>query len=395
VKIDINLHAQSAGSPGAAANYAGGHLRPGSHCASVDRLMELYDRSSALVKLGAWECDLATEQLTWTDGVYDLFDLPRGSAVERASIVELYCRDSRREMERLRSRAITGAGGFSLDICVFTATGRERWMKLTADVERINGRSVRLLGTKQDITEATLAQEKVRNLQAELIYLSRRSAMETMATALAHELNQPLTVICSYAAGARRALRQPILDSDALATALGSIERSALRAGAVIRAMRMVTRDRPLEPKPFDPNSAIRDAVAIALAGNQDVDVRFRLTDSALILMEPTQLQQVIINIIENSVQAARGSSHHKIRVCSRKNGGMLEIHVEDAGSGIGAGMLNWIFNPSESSARNAVGLGLTICRTIVEAYGGRLLAENRGAQGASFGVSIPLVAGL
>jgi two-component system sensor kinase FixL len=354
----------------------------------------MYDRSSALAKLGVWECDLKTEQLTWTDGIYDLFELPRGMAVERADIVKLYSRESRREMERLRTRTINGAGPFSLDICISTATGRERWLRLIADVDRASGKSVRLFGTKQDITEETLAQEKAKRLQAELVHLSRRTAMGAMARALAHELNQPLTAICSYATGTHRALRQSILDADALDANLRSIERSALRAGAVIRAMRRITGDPSFEPRPIDPNPPIREAAALALAGRQNVDVRFRLARSGRVSIEPSQLQQVIINLIQNAVEAGEALSLQTIAITSRANAGMLEIRVEDSGPGIGAEMLNWIFSASDSSTRNAVGLGLTICRTIAEANGGKLFAEIRGARGAAFGILIPLVGG-
>jgi C4-dicarboxylate-specific signal transduction histidine kinase len=378
-----------------AAEAGGSRTQQNRKRASAARFKKMYDRSSALAKLGVWECDLRTEQLTWTVGVYDLFELQRGIAVERANIVDLYYPESRREMEKLRARAIKGTGGFSLDVRVSTAAGRERWIRLTADVEQVNGRSVRLFGTKQDITEERLAQEKARRLQAELIHLSRQSAMETMATTLAHELNQPLTAICCYASGTHRALRQSIVDADALAANLRSIERNALRASAVIRAMRVITGDCSFQqPRPIDPNPAIREAVVVAVAGNETVNIRFDLAESALVLIEPSQLQQVIINLVQNAVEAGPASSRQAISVTSRVASGMLEIRVEDCGPGIRAEMLNWVFGASDSSTRNAVGLGLSICRTIVEAHGGKLLADNRGAQGASFGILIPLVGG-
>src|SRR3954469_19873407 len=168
---------------------------PEAPAASVAHYKKMYDRSSALARIGVWECDLATEQLTWTDGVYDLFELPRGSPLERARIVDFYDDESRREMERLRARAIAEGGSFSLDILIRTARGNERWLRLTADVEQERGHSVRIFGTKQDVTAERRAQEEVRALQAELIHLARRSAMGTMAATLAHELNQPLAAI--------------------------------------------------------------------------------------------------------------------------------------------------------------------------------------------------------
>src|SRR5690349_6396957 len=103
---------------------------PEGQAASIAHYKKMYDRSSALARIGVWECDLATEALTWTDGVYDLFELPRGSPVERAQILPLYDDESRREMERLRARAISEGGSFSLDIHVTTAKGNPRWIRL-------------------------------------------------------------------------------------------------------------------------------------------------------------------------------------------------------------------------------------------------------------------------
>src|SRR3982750_1297228 len=102
---------------------AGGGPGPKMQAGSVAHYKKMYDRSSALARIGVWECDLATEALTWTDGVYDLFELPRGSPLERARIVEYYEDGSRREMERLRAQAISEGRSFSLDIRIRTARG--------------------------------------------------------------------------------------------------------------------------------------------------------------------------------------------------------------------------------------------------------------------------------
>ncbi|MBV9883060.1 MAG: hypothetical protein JO276_08635, partial [Sphingomonadaceae bacterium] len=109
---------------------------PRAQDAALAHYKKMYDRSSALARIGVWECDLATEELTWTDGVYDLFDLPRGSPLRRAEILDCYDPESRREMERLRARTIRDGGSFSLDIFIRTAKGNEKWLRLTGDVER-------------------------------------------------------------------------------------------------------------------------------------------------------------------------------------------------------------------------------------------------------------------
>lgn len=111
---------------------------------------------AAVSRSGAWQCDLATERLVWSDGVYDLFDLPRGSPVDRATAAALYDRDSRAEMECLRTRAILDGTGFSVDALIWSAVGVDRWIRITARVECERGKAVRLCGSKQDVTQEHL-----------------------------------------------------------------------------------------------------------------------------------------------------------------------------------------------------------------------------------------------
>ena len=125
---------------------------------------KIIDLASAQAKIGIWECDLATGQLAWTDGVYTLFELQPGSMVTRAEILALYAPESRAEMETLRARAIRDKTGFTLDARIRTTKGNDRWMRLTANVECENGVAVRLFGMKQDITQERILLERLRLL---------------------------------------------------------------------------------------------------------------------------------------------------------------------------------------------------------------------------------------
>jgi len=209
----------------------------------------MYDRISGLANIGVWEFDLETGELMWTDAVYDLFELPRGSLIERAEIIELYDPESRIEMERLREDAISRGTGFTLDIKVRTARGKERWIRLTADVEQEGGQSVRIFGTKQDISAERAAQEKVQSLQNELIHASRVTAMAAMASTLAHEVNQPLTAASNYLAAARRMAASGSTGPQ-LAPGIEAALDSTLRAGDIIRHVRdMIGKGQPVRTR--------------------------------------------------------------------------------------------------------------------------------------------------
>lgn len=124
----------------------------------------LYDQAASLAGFGAWECELATQQLSWTDGVYDLFGLPRGSTLHRPSIVDLYHGNSRAEMERLRAGMIRSGKGFVLDARIVAADGANRWMRLSANVAYSHDRPCRIYGAKQDVTREKQMWQGLRRL---------------------------------------------------------------------------------------------------------------------------------------------------------------------------------------------------------------------------------------
>lgn len=137
-------------------------------------------RAAMMTGVGAWECDLATERLTWTDGVYALFDIPLGSPLRRAATVDLYLDESRRDMEAMRSDAIRTGRSFVMEAQIRTGRGDMRWMRLFAEVAMEDGRPVRLFGAKQDITSEREAWERLRQLAEcdALTGLANRRAFE-------------------------------------------------------------------------------------------------------------------------------------------------------------------------------------------------------------------------
>jgi len=132
--------------------------------ASLAHSRKIFKRSSEAARIGVWECELADESLTWTDVVYDIFDLPRGSALNRSEILKCYPEDAARELTKRRSKAIEDRTGFSLDTEIVTAAGNRRWMRITATVESIDGVAVRIFGMKQDITEEKILADRNRYL---------------------------------------------------------------------------------------------------------------------------------------------------------------------------------------------------------------------------------------
>jgi diguanylate cyclase (GGDEF)-like protein len=158
--------------------------------AELAHSQKIFDRASAAARIGVWECELPSETLTWTDVVYDIFDLPRGVAPVRGATVACYSEESVKELTRRRNKAIEDRTGFSLDAEIVTFKGNRRWIRITASVESVDGVAVRIFGMKQDITEEKLLADRNRylaefdtmtGLANRSQFQSRLSQLETMA----------------------------------------------------------------------------------------------------------------------------------------------------------------------------------------------------------------------
>ena len=356
---------------------------------AVAHYKKMYDRISALARIGVWECDLETDELSWTDAVYDLFEIPRGSRIERSDIVRCYDQASRLEMERLRAAAIRDGSGFTLDAFIRTAKGRERWIRLTADIEQEGGKAVRIFGTKQDISQEKEAQLKVQSLQTELIHVSRMSAMTTMASTLAHELNQPLTAVASYMAAAHR-IAGSTATAPRLKQCLNAAGEAALRAGEIIRRVREMTVRRSASQVELTLEPVLREAAALATVGHPEIAMSYGPIPDLAVKADRIQVQQVLINLIRNACEAAEGRPTG-IEITASLNATHVEICVADTGPGIAPDVLAGMFDSFVTTKPHGTGIGLSISRTIVEAHQGQIRARNRPEGGASLCFTLPL----
>ncbi len=256
-------------------------------------------------------------------------------------------------------------------------------------VREPDGRISGMFWEGHDVTELSEGAEQIEALQSKVIHLSRVSAMGTMAATLAHEIMQPLAAISNYAA-ACEFRNSAEGGSEAIAQGLVAIRESALRAGEIVRRLRDTSMRRRARREIFDLKQAIQESIVLVrAAAGTGISIEVRGGTGIGVEADRIQIQQVMMNLIRNACEAVAVTSG-RVRVSTAVRDGMVVVSVADTGKGVSAKASKTLFTWSESSKPQGSGMGLSICRTIVEAHGGKLwLGENAG-EGACFSFSLP-----
>jgi two-component system sensor kinase FixL len=250
-------------------------------------------------------------------------------------------------------------------------------------------------GFVRDLTEHQQTQARLQQLQSELVHVSRLSAMGEMASALAHELNQPLAAISNYMKGCRRLLAA-IADPNRskIENALDRAAEQALRAGQIIRRLRDFVARGESEKRVESLSKLIEEAGALGLTGarEQGVQLRFNLDPyHDLVLVDRVQIQQVLVNLFRNALEAmAQSSQRELIASNTLVAGDMIEIAVSDTGSGFQDDVKQNLFQTFFTTKETGMGVGLSISRSIIEAHGGKMWAEDNPSGGATFRFTLP-----
>jgi PAS domain S-box-containing protein len=275
--------------------------------------------------------------------------------------------------------------------------GSIRWLLVRGRLpRRSDGTESHMLGTYTEITERKEAEVEVERQRNELAHLSRVTTLGTLSGALAHELNQPLTAILSNAQAALRLLADESPNLEEVRDTLKDIVEDNRRASEVIQRLHLLLRKRETQHHPLDLNELVHETLRLAHTNllSNGMTVRKELSHQLpAIHGDRVQLQQVLLNLVMNACSAmadcAPAGRSLTMRT-ARWHGGGAHVSVHDRGRGISPENLERIFEPFFTTRNEGLGLGLTICRAIVVAHGGRLWAENNRDGGASFHFTLP-----
>jgi two-component system sensor kinase FixL len=268
-------------------------------------------------------------------------------------------------------------------------------LDLFVGVTNSNGRKF-FTGFVRDLTERQAAEGRLQELQSELLHVSRLSAMGEMASSLAHELNQPLSAISNYLRGGRRLLEAENRDSRAL-PAIDKAADQALRAGEIIRRLRNFIAGSEGDRNEVSLNGLLEEASELGLVGahERSIDTHVALSPAIdAVVVDRVQIQQVVLNLLRNAMEAMEDSPRRELHLAScAADDGMAMVSVADTGPGISPEIADRLFQPFVTTkGGQGMGVGLSICRGIIEAHGGRIWMEPNPSGGTIFRFTLPRV---
>jgi PAS domain S-box-containing protein len=356
--------------------------------------LELLELARQGAGAGVWDIDLATDKVHLCPRSREL----HGLASDGPSEISL---DGWKELVDPQDlpvtlaaidRAVTTGEPCSAEYRIAASGGRQRWVLALGKVIRDQGLPVRLIGLSQDISDRKAAARASNRVQSELIHLSGLSAMGTMASTLTHELSQPLTAMVHFTRGMTRRLAEiGVLEDSNLRDALAGAERSAMLASEIVsRLGSQVARPEP-QRQPSSLSALVRETCALALIDADANGIRHSLAlDPAAdpISVDPVQVQQLLLNLLRNASDALMEVPvpQRRLRVATRRIAAdEVAVEVADTGLGIPGAVRDSLFEPFVTSKAEGTGIGLSVSRTIVEAHGGQIMAEDKPDGGALF----------
>ena len=305
------------------------------------------------------------------------------------------------DVEKLREALADldrGGGTMDVEYRVILRDGSTKHLHHIAQaVHDLQGRPTRHIGTVHDVTDRRHAEDEARQLQERLTHFARLSTMGEMAAGLAHEINQPLSAIATYAQACQRLIKLPDHDPADIVAALQQISSQALRAGEVIRRLRNFVKNREVTREPVDCARLLEDLRTLAETDARLHNVWLRIESEGelpTVYADPIQLQQVVLNLVRNAIDAMADVPDHRREVVLSTRSteeGDVEITVADHGTGLAPEATQHLFNAFFTTKSGGTGLGLANSRSIVRAHGGRLWHTPNEGSGARFHFTLPV----
>jgi PAS domain S-box-containing protein len=351
-----------------------------------------------LSQTSSWGWKSSTGEVTWSPEHYRILGYVPGET--KPSLEAFWQRvhpDDRSVLEAAVDTATRERRGFDTEFRIVRPNGSIRHIHGVGHATFGEpGGLIEFIGTIRDVTESKQAEQALRDAQAELAGVARLTTMGELVASIAHEINQPLGAIVTSATASLRWLARREPDIERARSAISRIAGDGMRAGEIIRGLRALARKARPELARLDINDAIREVLALTRSECQRHSVELRtelFTGERPVFGDRVQLQQVMLNLIMNGIEAMTAvTDHPRVLTVSSEavDAGGIAVIVEDTGTGIDPVNADRIFDPFFTTKPNGMGMGLSICRTIVGAHGGGLWASPRVPYGTVFRLTVP-----
>jgi PAS domain S-box-containing protein len=291
---------------------------------------------------------------------------------------------------------VAAAEPYDIEMRVRRADGVYRWHRSRrVPLRDANGEIVNWYGAGHDIDDQRRAEEAYREAQLELAHANRVATVGQLTASITHEVNQPITAAVTYALAARRFLSAEPPNLHEVDDALSLIVKEGNRAGEVVGRIRALIKKAPARKDAVAINDAIPEVIALTRpeAANNSVSVRTQLAEGLPPVQgDRVQLQQVLLNLIINAIEAMRdvGEAERELLISTRNEADGVSVEVRDSGPGFAPAALERVFEAFYTTKPGGLGLGLSICRSIIEAHNGRLWVSPNVPRGAIFGFTAP-----
>ena len=353
--------------------------------------------AAAATGIALWQLDRDTNNLWVTVHCRKLFEIKEDVPVTREALLANVHPDDVEIASRAIQRSFDTEQASVTDVRIVPPDNEVRWIRIRARRNSgDNGRPEKVSGIFIDVTEQKLAEAEAALQRREIAHLMRVSVLGELSGSIAHEINQPLTAILSNAQAALRLLGKESPDLEDIRDALEEIVHEDNRAGEIVHRLRYLLKKEERKLKSVNINDLVRSTAAllhnelIARATGVGLDLENR---PLLVTGDPVQLQQVLLNLLMNAMDAMASTplARRHILISTRgAESGLMEVLVKDQGAGIRPLESGRLFEPFFTTKDHGLGLGLTICSTIAQAHGGRLTLVNREGGGAIAGFSLP-----
>lgn len=357
-----------------------------------------FNDAQRLSRTGSYTNDYVAGRHMWSDELYRIFEFEPGSTVTTEAALAAVHPDDRAHFAAAFEKSANDGTDVDVTYRIVTASGKTKHLHAVAHISGWREQRPIIIGAVQDVTDTKLAEAALDNARSELAHAARVMSLGALTASIAHEVSQPLSGILTNANVCLRLLSADPPDVEGARDTARRTYRDGNRASEVIARLRALFSKKKLAADFVDLNEAVREV--IALSGHelrrQSIALATSFADPPpLVSGDRIQLQQVIINLILNAVEAMSGVAPGARRLfveTARDEASTARVSVRDAGIGLGADSLERIFDPFFTTKAGGMGIGLSISRSIAERHGGRLWAAPNDGPGATFTLAIPCV---